>query len=461
MPDALQLALDIKVIAASTVLILGTDSRGDRKSGTGYVVAAGIVATCDHVVCNMLEGEPITLRFDDGVETSATRLLHDPELDSALLSFQRADGRPLALALGGECTWKANFDSWGFSTYANGQGLSLRGIVGHPSMTDDQGRCSIELDCDQAAAANGTPMHGFSGSPVIVDGLVVGHVKRFLADPADKLRPAFGKIYATPSASVHALLKQCHVIAAGESLPQMAVPPASSAAARADIEKLKAMLDTSRTERVAMEAFELQAAESLIQLDAPTDAVDALGRIPSSLRRDQLMALGMAKTGTPQALDEAFRILGALVNAGHGDPETAGILGGRYKDLWRQSGVREHLERSHATYLDAFVASHNPYSGINAAATAFWLGDKALSQRIARNVSELLQATPRSARDCWHLATEAEAMLLLGERNTANALYAKACDSCEHAPGIVAIIERQLNMHEETLGFDRTNLTGQ
>lgn len=241
----------------------------------------------------------------------------------------------------------------------------------------------------------------------------------------------------------------------------MAVPPANSAAARTDIEKLKAMLDSSRTERAAKVAFELLAAESLIQLDAPVDAVQALGGIPLSLRRDQLMALGMAKTGTPQALEEAFRILEALGNAGHTDPETAGILGGRYKDLWLQSGARVHLEKSHATYMDAFEASLNPYPGINAAATAFWLGDQALSQNIARRVLKLLQATPPSARDCWHLATEAEAMLLLGDHNTANALYTKACESCDHASGIVAIIERQLNLHENKLGLARTDLTRQ
>jgi len=454
-------SLDIDAIAASTVFIQGIDSRGDRKSGTGYVVAPGIVATCHHVVRDMLEGEPLVLRFDDGREATATRLpLNDPELDSALLSFKRDDGLPAALALGGECTWKANFDSWGFSTYASGQGLSLRGIVGRALMTDDQGRHSIELDCDQAAAANGTPMHGFSGSPVVVDGLVIGHVKRFLSDPADKLRPAFGKIYATPSSSVHALLKQCYAASANNSLPQMDVPPSDSAAARADIEKLKAMLDSSRAERTAKEVFELQAAESLIQLGAPSDAVQALGWLPSSLRRDQLMALGLAKTGTKEGLDEAFRLLEELRKAGHRDAETAGILGGRYKDLWRETGVREHLEKSHATYMDASrTNSDDPYPGINAAATALWLGEHDLSKRVARGVLAVLQAKPRSARDCWHHATEAEARLLLGEREAAHALYRKACESCGRAPGILATIGRQLNRHEEVLGLERTDLT--
>ena len=454
-------ALNIDDIAASTVFIYGTDTRGDRKSGTGYVVASGIVATCDHVVRDMLDGEPLMLRFDDGTEARATRLSpSDPELDSALLSFNRDDGGPPALVLGGECTWKANFDCWGFSTYASGQGLSLRGIVGRASITDDQGRRAIELDCDQAYAANGTPMHGFSGSPVLVDGLVIGHVKRFLSDPADKMRPAFGKIYATPSASVHALLKQFHAATASNGLPQMDIPPSDSAAARADIEKLKAMLDSSRAERAAKEAFELQAAESLIQLGSPSDAIQALERLPSSLRRDQLMALSLAKTGTKEGLDKAFRLLEELGTLGHRDVETAGILGGRYKDLWRETGIREHLEKSHATYLSAFKTNpDDPYPGINAAATALWLGERDLSQRVARDVLALLQARPRSARDCWHHATEAEARLLLGEREAARALYRKACESCDYAPGILLTIGRQLNQHEEVLGLERTHLT--
>ena len=454
--------LDIDAIAASTVLIRGTDVRGNRKSGTGYVVARGIVATCDHVVRDMLEQDPITLCFDDGREALATRLAGNADLDSALLSFECADGGPPALTLGGRCTWKANFDCWGFSAYAKGEGLSLCGVIGRQAMRDDQGHESIELDCNQAAAANGTPMHGFSGSPVVVDGRVVGHVKRFLSDPTDKLRPAFGKIYAAPSDSVHALLKQCNLVAHDQILPAMDVPPARSVAAKADVEKLNAMLASSRADRLAREAFELQAAESLIQLGAPSDAVEALRTMPTSLRNSQLMALGLAKAAGQENLDEAFEILDGLGKAGHHDAETAGILGGRYKDLWRESGQSEHLRKSHGTYLQAFQSgARHPYPGINAAATALWLGNPELARHLAREVLDSLHASPPSARDAWHLATEAEARLLLGDRQESGVLYIRACIYCDHAPGIVDTIERQLNRHEDTLGLDRTTLPRQ
>ncbi len=451
--------LHIDAIAASTVCIVGTNNRGDLQSGTGYVVAPGIVATCAHVVDDMMASEPILLRFEDGHEAVAKRLESDAELDSALLSFDREDGEPPALPLGGDCTWKAAFDGWGFSTYANGGGLALRGIVARPSTRDDRSRPSIELDCEQAAAANGTPMHGFSGSPVVVDGQVIGHVKRFLSDSADKLRPAFGKVYATPSASVHALLRRCRPATAADSLPPVSLPAAGSEAARADVDKLKAMLDASRAERVAKEAFELQAAESLIQLGAPADALPALDTLPPGLRREQLRALALAKTGDAESLAEAFGVLESLKRAGHQDPETLGILGGRYKDLWRRSGDREHLRQSHDAYMAAVDADPgNHYTAINAAATALWLEDEASSRRIAKEVFQRLQAVPRTARDCWHLATEAEALLLQGHHEAAVALYRKACASCDHAPGIVATIQRQLDLHERALGLTRTDL---
>lgn len=451
--------LHIDVIAASTVCIVGTNDRGDLKSGTGYVVATGIVATCAHVVSDMMASEPILLRFENGHEVVAQRLNADTELDGALLSFDPKDEGPPALPLGGECTWKAAFDGWGFSTYTNGGGLALRGIVARPSTKDDQGRRSIELDCEQAAAANGTPMHGFSGSPVVVDGLVIGHVKRFLSDSADRFRPAFGKIYATPSTAVHALLRQCRPETAIKDLAPVTLPFANSDAARADVDKLNAMLGASHAERTAKEAFELQAAESLIQLGAPGDAMVALDRLPQGLRRDQLRVLAMAKIGTAESLAEAFLVLESLKGAGHRDPETIGILGGRYKDLWRRSGDRQHLKQSHGAYMSATEADpNNHYTAINAAATALWLEDKALSQRVAKEVFDRLQATPRTARDCWHLATEAEALLLLGEREAAYVLYRKACASCDHAAGIVETIQRQLNLHEQVLGLDYTDL---
>jgi hypothetical protein len=459
MPEQSPPPLHIDAIAASVVRILGTNSRGDLQSGTGYVVAPGIVATCAHVVNDMMASEPILLRFEDGQEAEAERLDTDTELDGALLSFDRKDGSPPALILGGECTWKAAFDGWGFSTYANGGGLALRGIVARPSTKDDQGRRSIELDCEQAAAANGTPMHGFSGSPVVVDGLVIGHVKRFLSDSADRMRPAFGKIYATPSASVHALLGRCRPATAVDRLPPVSLPAAGSEAAHADIDKLKAMLDTSQAERAAKEAFELQAAESLIQLGAPADALLALDKLPPGLRRDQLRALALAKTGSAESLAEAFRVLESLKSAGHRDPETLGILGGRYKDMWRRSGDRDHLRLSHGAYMAAVEADPgNHYTAINAAATALWLEDKVLSRRMAKDVFDRLQVVPRTARDCWHLATEAEALLLQGEHEAANVLYRKACASCDHAPGIVATIQRQLDLHERALGLAHTDL---
>jgi tetratricopeptide (TPR) repeat protein len=51
-----------------------------------------------------------------------------------------------------------------------------------------------------------SPLHGFSGSPVLVEGKVVGHIKRVLSDPDYPGRPALGIVYAVPSRAVLGLL---------------------------------------------------------------------------------------------------------------------------------------------------------------------------------------------------------------------------------------------------------------
>ena len=41
-----------------------------------------------------------------------------------------------------------------------------------------------------------SPLQGFSGSPVVVDDLVIGHVTRVLPDPTVPKRPGYGRVYA-------------------------------------------------------------------------------------------------------------------------------------------------------------------------------------------------------------------------------------------------------------------------
>src|SRR5262249_1132974 len=61
---------------------------------------------------------------------------------------------------------------------------------------------------------NASPLHGFSGSPVLVDGAVVGHLTKHLGDPDDRRRAAYGLVYACPIRAVHDLLDAQHTLVA-------------------------------------------------------------------------------------------------------------------------------------------------------------------------------------------------------------------------------------------------------
>src|SRR5207253_2719200 len=56
------------------------------------------------------------------------------------------------------------------------------------------------------SAGQGPPLGGFSGSPVIVDGLVAGHLKRVLSSKDRPGRPELGYLFATPGSEILRIL---------------------------------------------------------------------------------------------------------------------------------------------------------------------------------------------------------------------------------------------------------------
>jgi tetratricopeptide (TPR) repeat protein len=174
-------------------------------SGTGYLVAPLRIATCAHVVRDWPEGKGTAFLGPDQVELAAKVLATDETADCALVEVSQ-DLQVAPLPLGSVPTRKSPWDGFGFPALAKGTGLPIDGHVSDPKSTDDRGVASILLYSPEVAAGQASPIHGFSGSPVVIQGAVVGHLRKYLGDPDDRKRAAYGYIYATPILAVRALL---------------------------------------------------------------------------------------------------------------------------------------------------------------------------------------------------------------------------------------------------------------
>ena len=126
----------------------------------------------------------------------------------------------------------------------------------------------------------------------------------------------------------------------------------------------------------------------------------------SSVRLIQLLASTESKLGNP---DQAIELLTPLYQSNPDDPETSGLLGRAYKDLYRSTGNVELLRKSRDIYLTNFRNSGSYYTGINAATLSALLHDASLTTKTASRVIELAEGS----EDFWALATMGEASLLL------------------------------------------------
>jgi tetratricopeptide (TPR) repeat protein len=438
--------LDIEQISAACGHVTSSNLNGIRSAGTGYLIGTQRIATCAHVVYRALP-ETIRVTFN-GIELAATILCMDSENDCVVLDLERAPGA-LPLRLGGGCTWKAAWDGYGFPGVGNGTGVTCSGIVSNINARDDLKRPVLELTSPEAAAGMATPLHGFSGSPVIVNDVVVGHVKRFLSDPGNPLRPAFGKVYA-----VHA---HCVLDLLAAQAPAHAdvanAPSTGSPGNDQQVSKVLGLLQQWAGKDMPFEQARLSAAEALIQLGAPDRALEVLNSRGRSLRDEQLRALALAKTRVPEHLNDSIRLLEALW-ANNKDGETGGLLGGRYKQKWRVSKAMADLQRAHEIYLAAFQATGDFYPGINAASTSLGLGQIDASRNIARQVLHALDAVPLLVRDVWFHATEGEAHLLLGDLPLARTCYQRAVGLCKYATETIDTMRSQAEENLERLGRD-------
>jgi tetratricopeptide (TPR) repeat protein len=210
-----------------------------------------------------------------------------------------------------------------------------------------------------------------------------------------------------------------------------------------DSDTLVAQLGPGKKQAIWLRSPALPAAlaEQLLEQRRNADARKVLdvaqSRFQHDLRLRQLEGLCLSREGR---LDEAQAILEALDDKEWSarpaeDFETSGILAGVYKRQWDKTGSRDWLVKAHATYEAGWQDSRekNTYLGINAAATALWLGETARVAPFAERVLAVLRkreramailgGPPRFVLSFWDQVTLAEALLLLGSKPEARTCY--------------------------------------
>ena len=178
--------------------------------GTGYLIAPRRLGTALHVVKSWKDGEqyPVTVG-QQGPSVRARVLKRDTVTDAAILELD-GDVAAQPLPMTEELLRKSPWEAFGFPGVAGRggfvTGVSISGHVQDSNTRDDDGHPALLLFSAMAAAGNASPLHGFSGSPILVDGAVVGHLTKHLGDPDDRRRAAYGLVYACPVRAVRALL---------------------------------------------------------------------------------------------------------------------------------------------------------------------------------------------------------------------------------------------------------------
>ena len=264
----------------------------------------------------------------------------------------------------------------------------------------------------------------------------------------------------------------------GETVESMVIPRLRTlAASGAGVDSLLALWQPAGAEgddpgRRA-EAYR-KIGEALLKRGEPLLAFDVVAEglkrcAPGDPRLRQLQALALARSG---AVDQANAILTELVEQGHDDVETLGLLARTHKDLAvrdsasRPDEAREHLKVAFQHYERAYRNSGNTWPGINAAALAVlhgrgqWARDVAATLR-ERSLEELRRAeNSEGGETFWPLATLGEAALILGGLGEAEDWYTRAVHVAEREKrfGDLASTRRQALLLLGHLGRDSGSL---
>jgi len=182
---------DPELMKAACALL---DAGGSR--GTGFLVSPERVLTCHHVV-RSADDAPILVSFPHGQYRARVELV-DAEHDCALLRLTQpvpaADARPLLLATEPAARGAA-WEGYGFPAATGQAGLLIEGRIQDPCGQDPALRPAVVLRSKNVTA--GSWLSGFSGSPVVVGGRVVGQMRQIIPDAQGGAQLAI--VYACPA----------------------------------------------------------------------------------------------------------------------------------------------------------------------------------------------------------------------------------------------------------------------
>lgn len=246
-----------------------------------------------------------------------------------------------------------------------------------------------------------------------------------------------------------------------DTLPAMAAGRDEGAKLRELVASLDREESTRSTPVNASDAAALLttivAAETLLDRADPSASeflTLACKRFPDNPRLRQLHALGLSRSEGPE---HAIAELEPLLREAPDDPETQGILAGAYKRMAQRSGEQGWMEKAHRLYAKGWSRSRgtNTYLGINAAATALFLGRPAVAREMASAVEQhLSRATHLDlASDIWAPATLAEAWLIVGELAKARSLYRRTFQIHASRVDAVLVARRQADRLLESLSM--------
>lgn len=173
-------------------------------------------------------------------------------------------------------------------------------------------------------------------------------------------------------------------------------------------------------------------------MEARIHADEAL-KTDQGLRYKQLYALAVSKSGMPET---ALTFLEPVYRQFPDDPESAGILGSIYKELFKKNQSNSFAVKSRDTYFQNFSITKSYYTGINAAAMTAMAGQASRSRELATEVIALIEGT--AANDFWKLATLGEAYILTKNRAKSTEYFVEARKLAGNDWGKVTSVYNQL-----------------
>lgn len=427
-----------------------------RRVGTGFLIDGGRLLTCSHV---MDSAEKAQCRFgDDRSKLLEFRVVaRYDDVDSAVLEATDVDALAHVAAPNVKPTSGSLDDwwGWGFPAVVDGQGLPLWGQIGDEDAVGPDGRHSIQLFAANLVGED-AQLGGLSGSPVLIRDNVFGMIYRVLGGGSSGQQARFGMVYAIPIGPAHpafggarsSALPKAHGAAPAEPTEleweQLRLFALLKMASSVDgVRKVLAQWQSKNAVPMPANVPDL-AAERLIAMGSPSAALEVLGNHPTRPRAIQMSAVALSLLGKA---DEGRALIATLPTSA----ESGGIVGGIYKRKYLETGNRVWLQASYNEYERTYEAHPDPYPGINAAATALWLGKQDLSRARAQEVRTLLENKPETKRDHWNWATLGEAAMLSGDMNTALGFYEKAA-AVEPSHGRdIAVMRRQVRLNSRAL----------